>query len=181
MDIQENYNKILSIDSDIKDNLSVLNYFAKQCDHITEMGVRAMFSSWAFLAGLKQGGTFIGIDIVHPKEYGIDIEKIKTECEKEGIKFNFVQGDTLEAEIEPTDMLFIDTIHTKTQLSKELKMHASRVRKFMAFHDTVSCPELCLIIDDFLHQNKNWRVVFIGNLSNGLIVIQNYKYANRTE
>lgn len=170
--IQEQYTRVLNTFSDIQDNLSVLNYFAKQCRHITEMGVRSMVSSWAFLEGLRPGGTLVGIDIVNPSQFGVSVDEVTKGCLSEGVTFKFVQGSTLELEIEPTDFLFIDTIHTKEQLSKELTLHAHKARRFLAFHDTVSCPELIDVINEFLEKNKDWLIVFQGTLSNGLVVLQ---------
>lgn len=164
--------EVLGLRSDIQYNLPILNYFAKQCRHITEMGVRAMVSTWALLDGVQSGGTVVGIDIVDPKQYGVDVNEVVMGCGNDGILFKFIQEDTLKMEIAPTDMLFIDTIHTKEQLSKELELHGDKVRKFIAFHDTVSCPELLEVINQFVQKNKNWVLAFQGVLSSGLVVIQ---------
>jgi len=50
-------------------------------------------------------------------------------------------GDTTEVEIDATDFLFIDTFHTYEQLKKELELHADKVRRFLAFHDTSTFGE----------------------------------------
>jgi hypothetical protein len=51
---------------------------------------------------------------------------------------NFNIGNTLEVDIDETDMLFIDTLHNGDQLEKELERSASKVKKFIAFHDTTT-------------------------------------------
>jgi hypothetical protein len=40
-------------------------------------------------------------------------------------------------EIEDTELLFIDTLHTYQQLSSELKLHSEKVSKYIILHDTV--------------------------------------------
>lgn len=171
--LEQKYNQMLNMSSDIQYNLPILKYFAQQVNHATEFGVRSMISSWALLAGLKEkSGTLRLIDRDHPSIYGQNMEEISKQSKKEGVDLKFIEGDTLEIEIEPTDFLFIDTIHTKEQLSKELELHAVKVSKFIGFHDTESCPELKDVINDFLDKNKHWSKVFEGKLSNGLIVIK---------
>jgi hypothetical protein len=44
-------------------------------------------------------------------------------------------------EIEPTDMLFIDTFHVYEQLRRELALHAGKARRFIVLHDTTTFGE----------------------------------------
>lgn len=171
--IIENYSKACLQVSDINGNLPILQLFASQCNHITEFGTRYLISSWALMAGLLGvKGTLVSVDIEHPKKYGLSVKKIVKEAKKEGVDFQFVLGDTLSLKIEKTDFLFIDTTHTGKHLTKELKRHASRVRKFIGFHDTESCKEELLpVIEKFLKNNKKWRKVIDVQNNNGLIII----------
>jgi hypothetical protein len=57
-------------------------------------------------------------------------------------EFVFRQADVREVEIEPTDMLFIDTWHVYEQLKEELRLHADKVRKYIVLHDTTTYGQL---------------------------------------
>ena len=54
--IKENYEIVCRQLGDINEHLPILKRFSEECSHITEMGVRYMVSTWAFLAGLKKDG-----------------------------------------------------------------------------------------------------------------------------
>lgn len=141
---EEMYQRACATPSDINEHLPLLRKLAAQCEHVTEFGMRwARGSTIAFLAA--QPKTFIAWDIdpisvTHPRVQSllpiIGETRFEPRC-----------GDTLKiSPIEPTDMLFIDTLHTGKQLLAELERHAdpkghdpkaqSPVRKFLAFHDT---------------------------------------------
>lgn len=169
------YKQLCETPSDIHEHLPVLAELAKDCQHITEMGVRSCVSSWAFIEGMN-GGKLISIDIKHPSFYihqggDISFEKAVEVCKEKGIDFEFIEADTLKIKIEPTDLLFIDTLHTGEQLKQELKLHANKAKKFIIFHDTVSCAdELMPVINDFLKQGK-WKVKAEYKNNNGLLCL----------
>jgi hypothetical protein len=52
--------------------------------------------------------------------------------------FHFTVGDTKVLDIEETDLLFIDTLHTYDQLTTELARHAAKVRRWIVLHDTTT-------------------------------------------
>ncbi len=47
--VEENYNVLVKIPSDINEHLPVLKKYAEQCDHVTEMGVRYIVSTFALV------------------------------------------------------------------------------------------------------------------------------------
>ena len=49
--ITENYNRLCEIPSDINEHLPTLMKYASECEHITEMGVRNIVSTFALLMG----------------------------------------------------------------------------------------------------------------------------------
>ena len=53
------------------------------------------------------------------------------------INYKFTAGDDLKVPVETTDFMLIDTWHTYKQLAAELELLAPKVRKYLAFHDTV--------------------------------------------
>lgn len=167
--------------SDINEHLPVLRDLASVCDHVTEMGVRYIVSSYAFLEGLEKGKKLISIDIQHPKHFGGDLDLFKIRASQKVIDFTFIQGDTLQIEIEPTDLLFIDTLHVYAQLKAELERHANKARKYIAFHDTttfgtigddgVDGHGLWKAIEEFLQGHPEWKLLKRYENNNGLTVL----------
>lgn len=177
--IQETYIRLCSIPSDINEHLPTLRKYAEQCEHVTEMGVRSIVSTWALLAANPK--KMISYDIVHPNKLGANIEVVYSSAAIENIDFTFHETNVLEVEIEPTDMLFIDTVHNYEQLKQELKLHSSKVKKYIVLHDTVtfgshdetaSGAGLLPAMYEFLLNNNNWIIKeqFLNN--NGLTILQ---------
>ena len=172
--------------SDINEHLPSLKKYASECDHIIEMGIRAATSTWALLAGRPK--KLILYDIYDNGE----ISGVLKAAERENINCSFYIQNVIEDgfEIEETDFLFIDTLHRYDQLKKELEMHASKVKKFIAFHDTVSFGErdeddytgvikekyekcgLNAAINEFLEINPQWEVAEVFTNNNGLTVLK---------
>ena len=162
--------------SDIYIHLPVLYQYAQDCDHVTEMGARSGNSTKAFL-------------YANPKKF-ISSKEIGVNCQ-------YIGADVLTIEIEETDLLFIDTWHCYDQLKKELELHAGKVRKYIAFHDTYTFgqkgegyPDMDVnhphrddlsgeggirkAIDEFLKENPEWEINYETEENNGLIVIAKY-------
>lgn len=126
--IKNKYYELSKKPSDINEHLPTLFELGKQCKHITEMGVRDVVSTWAFM-------------MANPlKLIGIDIHKSKNvDAAKEAYpKWEFIEADTLKIDIEPTELLFIDTLHIYSQLKKELELHSKNVSKYIILHDTTT-------------------------------------------
>lgn len=183
--IKANYELAKNTQSDIFEHLPTLYDLAKECNHITEIGVRNVVSTWAFM--LRDPQTLIGIDI-HDNGNIIEAKNIYP-------KWKFIKGDSTKIEIEETDLLFIDTLHIYSQLKKELELHAKNVRKYIALHDTFTygnvdeptswqTPEIMEnykienktglkpAIEEFLELNKDWYLYkeYINN--NGLTILK---------
>ena len=93
-------------------------------------------------------------------------------------------------------MLFIDTLHTYNQLSKELRRHEKNVNKWIILHDTITFGQrdedfyqngaisdeitgekvekrgLYTALTDFLDENKNWKIKEHFTNNNGLTIIE---------
>lgn len=184
--IQEKYEWAKNTTSDINEHIPVLKEYADKCEHVTEMGVRGVVSTYAFLN--SNAKKVIGIDIVeHPNV--LECQEI---AENEGKDWTFICADVLKIEIEPTDFLFIDTFHTAAQLEKELALHADKVKKYIGFHDTTTfwlsgeypandlvasnqtnCGRgLKYAIEPFLEKHPEWKVVYRTEKNNGLLIIE---------
>jgi hypothetical protein len=174
--IDENYAYHCNQKSDINEHLPTLYKYSLECDHITEMGVRDVVSTWAFLKGRPK--KFICYDI--NKVSNIDIAA--KYAKDSDIEFEFQCKDVLSVSIEPTDLLFIDTLHQYNQLKKELELHASKVKKYLIFHDTTtfeyvdersdSVGGLWPAIEEFLISNSEWVIDFKYTNNNGLTILK---------
>lgn len=160
--------------SDINEHLPVIYDYVKKCNHVTEFGVRHVVSTWAMLAA--KPNKIVSYDISHHPNISYAQELAK----KENINWQFIQGDTLAVDIEETDFLFIDTLHIYEQLKKELNIHAKKVKKYICFHDTTSFGEvneyggvgLWKAIQEFLDENKNWKLLERRTNNNGFTIIE---------
>lgn len=131
--IKEQYQNAVNTPSDINEHLPKLLEIANECETVTEFGVRTAVSSRAFLASNAKVISY-DIENVPEAEQLFNISKILGKpCQYIA---DPVKGNTLKIDIEPTDLLFIDTNHIYNQISQELERHHSKVKKYIAFHDT---------------------------------------------
>ena len=187
----KHYEKICNISSDINEHLPTLKRYASECKTVTEMGVRFACSTWAFLEARPEKITCYDIDYAPFKPSANLLNKM---CDNYGIKFEFILGDTLKVEIDNTDLLFIDTLHTYNQLIGELTLHSKNVNKWIILHDTTLFGDgdeyiynhasdliknkqkdkfgLRSAVNDFLSNNKNWEVKEVYTNCNGLTVLE---------
>ncbi|MBN2661601.1 MAG: hypothetical protein JXR54_10070 [Tannerellaceae bacterium] len=176
--INRKFNELCNKQSDIWEHLPVLKEYTEQCDHVTEVGVRWIVSTWAFLAGKPK--FMRSYDIKNPAAFGANISEVEKAAKKAGINFEFKQADILEADIDYTDLLFIDTWHCGHQLRKELKLHAEKSRKYIILHDTTTFGQrgedgeegLKTALNDFLGSNEDWVVDNEYKNNNGLTVLR---------
>lgn len=130
--------------SDINEHISTLQYYASQCSHITECGVRTCVSSWAFLYGLvhsppsERQKILIGIDLDF-HENMLNIYRVSNSV---NVLYRFFKNNDLNVDLEETDLLFIDTWHVYGQLKRELEKMSPFVRKYIIMHDTEVDGEL---------------------------------------
>ena len=50
INLEEKINQIHRIPSDINEHVPTILQYGQECNHITEMGVRGILSTWAWLA-----------------------------------------------------------------------------------------------------------------------------------
>ena len=148
--------------------IPILRDLSSKCDHVTEFGVRTVCSTWGLLAGLPK--------VLHSYDFvKCNTKEVEEIAKENGVEFKFFCASTVDPKvhIEATDFLFIDTEHTGAQLSAELYLHGAEVRKYIAFHDTNTCPDLLLVIDIFIRQNPQWKYKLKISEGCGFTVIEN--------
>lgn len=164
-EIEAKYQEFCNTPSDINQHLPKLREYYDQCESITEFGVRTCCSLLAALASSAK--KVIAYDI-------LDVWVPKVE------KLTFICADDLKVEIEETDFLFIDTMHSYKQLKAELTLHAAKVNKWIGMHDTTiyklhsedgSAPGLMQAIMEFLAECPEWELTYMSVENNGLTVL----------
>jgi hypothetical protein len=131
MNVSNTFEQRSAAPSDIQSHLPALRALAARCSHVTEFGVRKGNSTIAFLAGLadRGGGVLLSYDIAAARFEPPELPP--------GVEWKFTRADTSQLrEIDTTDLLFIDTLHTADQVRAELR-HAPRVLDRIVLHDTV--------------------------------------------
>ena len=181
------YNHSCYAESDIHEHLPVLYRYALQCSAITEFGTRRGVSTLAFLSAcINRDAKVTAYDIVKWE----DVDGIIELAKQDGLNFTFKEESTLTCDIETTDLLFIDTYHTYSQLKAELDRHAGKVNKFIAFHDTFTYGEngepsyeavamnamncgrgIWKAIEEFMQANPEWSVCYKTDSNNGLTIL----------
>jgi glycosyltransferase involved in cell wall biosynthesis/predicted Zn-dependent protease len=158
--------------SDINEHLPVLVVLARGCRHVTEFGTRTGVSTTAFL--YSQPDRLVCYDRVRfPQVDRLVLVAGRTD-------FTFREADVLWAEIEETDLLFIDTLHDYEQLTQELSLHAGKARRYIVLHDTTTFGEtgetpghrgLWPAVEEFLAKGS-FRLKERRTNNNGLTVLE---------
>ena len=180
--IDEIFENARTTPSDIFEHLELLSRLASLCDHVTEFGARDGASTAALMFGRPK--TLISYDI-QPFGQAEMFERAAVEAD---VQFSFVHADVLAVKIDPTDFLMVDTLHTFDQLRAELGLHAGRVRRYIAMHDTTTFGDhgggevgdlvartkvgLWPAIAQFLRENRRWRLLFYLTNNNGMTVLE---------
>ena len=158
LDLEKKVDELFLTPSDINEHFPAIIKYGQQCDSIIEMGVRSICSTWAWLACNPKNGLH-SYDIHNPTKFGGDLQSVIDTAEAYEIKFKFTEASVLEIDIEPTDLLFLDTWHAYDQLKAELTRHHKQVKKYICFHDTTT----------YAHHNEPTTSEhdFKGNLTQG--------------
>lgn len=141
--IDAEYARVCHTPSDINEHLPTLQRYAAECSSVAEFGVRGIVSTWAMLSGLKESvgaasKKLVCVDIDH-----VTLAGVAHVASRVGIDLTFQQVDSVAADLgEGVDMLFIDTWHIYGHLRRELTAHCTKVRRFIAMHDTTVDAEL---------------------------------------
>lgn len=176
--------------SDINEHLETIFTFSQECLHITELGVRHVTSTWPMLlAGPRK---LISYDLFFQSE----VQRVIDLANEYGLCYRFIEADVLSVQLEKTELLFIDTLHTYNQLTAELILHSDKVSKYIILHDTNTFGEadepvyhyassivkeipvikqgLMSAVKDFLLTDKgqSWELFKVYTHNNGLTILK---------
>lgn len=172
--LEQRYRDLCCTPSDINEHLPLLRTLSSQCDLVVELGMRHCVSTTALLAG--QPKKLITVDINFSDVYNV-LKDIRCDTTLE-----FSQGDSRNDHHVPdgVDLLFVDTLHRYDQIVTELHVHAAKVKRWIAFHDTISFGQhgegggigILPAISEFLKENNTWAIAYHATNNNGLLVIE---------
>jgi hypothetical protein len=149
-EVAAKYMAAQSTPSDIGEHIPVIYEYVRQnAQHATELGVRHVVSSWAFLkAGMdrmaERGSTqppfvYMASDIKRTAAVD-ELDRLGSAC-PQLVQYQFVEGNDLVIGPWETEVLLIDTWHAYRQLVAELRRWAPHVSKYILLHDTESFGE----------------------------------------
>ena len=172
--IEALYRQAAQTPSDINEHVERLCELGKECPHITELGSRSGISTTAWAAARPK--KLVCYDLVR---HGT-IDLIERAAQAEGVEFVFHVEDVRLVSIEPTDLLFIDTLHVYDQLKIELALHADKARRYIVLHDTETFAQrgelpnsvgLWPAVEEFLAAHPEWKLHERRANNNGLTVL----------
>ena len=123
---------------DINESSQLLCKYAKACASVVEIGHKEIEAPKGILQGLSESSfkqrsyLKINSDYIPPSELNFTKEGAK----KSNINFTFWQANDLLIVLEPTDMLYIDSLHTYCHLTYQLETFSSQVRKYICLYGT---------------------------------------------
>jgi hypothetical protein len=129
-ELTDAYQRACTTVSDIHQHLPTLYRYASCCRHVTEFGTRQGASTLALLRAIPD--RLVAYDWNRLPE----VDYLEYLADLQGIDFSYRQEDTRRANLELTDLLFIDTYHVRQQLENELAAAREKVRRYLIFHDT---------------------------------------------
>lgn len=128
--------------------------------------------------GINQGATLAAACLTNLGSchaYDIHIDRFNPQRHLfDDLRFPFIAeaGDSLKVKRQECDVLYIDTIHTSTQLAKELDYWESFVSETIICHDTKAKPALHQTCERFVKNNKGWKIKEHNKKSVGYTVME---------
>ena len=173
MDYEKEYQKACAKDTDMCEHLPWISEITSRCKHATEFGVGYAQSTRGFL---RQDIEMHSYDInVYPETDAYFKAAIAG-----GRNVTLHVQSTLKANIDPTDVLLVDSYHSYDQVVQELALHSHKVKKYIFFHDTTLFGDrgqggekgVWLAIDEFLSTHPEWQLVERKTNNNGMTLIE---------
>lgn len=173
-EIESLYKESINGNYDCSEHLKTLYNLARECEHVTELGTHRGNSTIAFVRARP-----FCVHTYDIKEHH-RAKQIEALALCMNIDFHYHIESTIEATIEETDLLFVDSLHIYDQVKKELELHGNKARKYLVFHDTVTWGKrgefnnrgIVDAIEEFLRENNHWRLKKHYLNNNGLTVYE---------
>jgi glycosyltransferase involved in cell wall biosynthesis len=166
------FDKFKNIKRDLNEHFDFLKIMASSVDRVTAFEKRKE-SSIPFLAA--QPKTYISYQRENDPLQAVLMQVKGNTDYKVTHAFN-----SLTTQIEETDLLWIDTIHSANQIYQELNLHAPKVSRFIIIRSTGTFgetaegsdePGLNYGLEEFLEKNPEWFVFKVIPHQYGMTVI----------
>jgi hypothetical protein len=153
---------------DFSSRMDAMQNLFKDVKTITELGTfqGCSTSAWLKLKPKK----LITIDI----KPHLDKDIFEIAAKEIGVHFEYIIADDMTINIDPCDLLFIDTSHTEEHTYQELKRHGNKALKYIAFHDVVEPKHQTMPgIKRYLQENINkWEIFYKDLVGDGFLVLK---------
>lgn len=170
--------------SDINEHIEILKKLCDEVESVTEFGVRAGNSTRGILiSNVKKIRSY---DLYIDRHIAYLFSLVSNEKDAK-----YEIGNSLTIDIEPTDLLFIDTEHTYEQVKGELSRHHSKVNKYICFHDTHTFgihsedtsinPGIMPAIMEFMRDHPEWKIDYFTTKNNGFTVLKKEEHSINIE
>jgi hypothetical protein len=155
---------------DSPDRFDTYTKYAAMVDSIVEFGVYTGLSTCAWLAGEPK--KLRSYDITDENLSVLD--NLKNIATANNTDFEFAIANSFEIDIEPCDLLFIDTVHKRDHCLAELDRHAKKAQRYIVLHDPSDWPGVFEAVIIFLHYNREWHIIEHCNKNSGLLILKRY-------
>lgn len=142
--------------------------YASECQSVCEFGVYTGLSTTAFMMAHPRKLTSYDI---YPDNF-IVRDLLEKYAGDHDIYFEFRTDSSLETQIDETDLLFLDTVHERDHVYRELSLHAPKTRKYIMVHDVAACEPVLDAVIDYIKHDKNWRIKEHCNQGSGLMILE---------
>ncbi len=137
----EIYDWCRAIPRDLEQHLPKLRELASKCEHVTEISKRRESTVAFVAAGVTTINSFNQEpDLLHRTLHEVVARNTRDRSGKLGPGTHMIKtaffSDSLQLQIEPTDLLYIDSIHHAERLRAELNKYAALVRRFIILRGT---------------------------------------------
>lgn len=159
--LQEYYDRVYNLQSDAHTPEYMLVHDEireklKYCASYTELGVNQ--GATLAIAVLENIKTIRAYDIALGP-YNKAKKLFDVYAEEQNINLIVQESDTLAITLGEVDLLYIDTRHTHDHLTKELRLHGDKARKYIVFHDTHAQQGLKRAVQEYVASHKEWSIV----------------------
>lgn len=177
---EREYRRVCEARSDINEHLPLIRKLAADCSHVTEFGTGPGHTLRALL---------------HAQPAELHTYDTKTSCSCGHLnamagetQLEYHHGPEFDSAAMPTiaetDLLIVDTTHTREHVAAELQTHGNQSRRWIVLHDTTTygthgeghsaenpVAGIRPAIADFLENNPHWSIVTDLANNNGLTVL----------
>jgi hypothetical protein len=157
---------------DLNQHIPKLTELASQCDHVTDISERR-----ESVIGLAAGNP--GRLISYNTDWNHGLVRLLQTMAPNATIMELPHNSPKPLDINPTDLLFIDTRHSGEMLLEDLRHYSRVVRRWIARHDTQTYlgtgPDgkagFHWAIRTFLDENPDWFVAYHTGKQHGLTVL----------